>query len=134
MSKAVLSSSMNLAISVIIIIFVVSVGFFEINQFLTLRNNQLFYSDVLNIIENINYLTSSNNRGGFLQTILRLPNNQSLIFDNSSNVLVMNGSRNETINLSIDLVNLLELNEQGNYEITICYECSVQKDYLVIIR
>ena len=134
MRRAAFESSLNLVISIVIIGFIVSIGYFEINSFLENRDRQLFMGEVLEVQNNIEYLIESNARGSFIQVNVRIPANQTLIFDNMSNSLVLEGFINENISLNVDVTNYLELINQGDYKVTLCYECSASKDYLVNIR
>ncbi len=127
MKKAVLESSMNLVISVIIITFIISVGFLEINSFIENRNNQLFNSGVNELINGIDYLIESNARGSFTQVDILLPSNESLTFDNYTNTL-------NNISVNANILDYLIISESGNYEITLCYACNATKEYLVIFN
>jgi hypothetical protein len=134
MKKAVISSSLSLVISVIVIVFIISIGYYEINSFLENRERQIFTANIGEITDNIDYLMESNAAGSFLQTRLKLPGNQTIIFDNSSNNLTLTGVFNQNISINADLFNYLKISQKGDYVLTICYDCNASKEYLVVIR
>lgn len=133
MKKAALSSSLNLVISVIIISFIITIGFVELNHFLKNRNNQIFQSNVLEIKGSVDYLIESNALGSFTTIRLKLPSNQSIIFNNVTNNLTLNGVFEKEIDLNADILNYLELEESGDYSLILCYECNSSKEYVVRI-
>lgn len=131
MRNGVIDSSLKLIISILIVTFIVSIGYFEINEFLETRDYQVFVGDINNLFSSINYLKDSNAINSFEQITIRIPVNQTIIFDNATNNITLFGFYDNEYNLGINLVNLLELNEKGAYIITLCYDCNVEREYLV---
>ena len=134
MRRAAFDSSLNLVVSVIIIGFIVVTGFYEINFFIQNRSMQLFQDDLNTIADDIDYLVESNSLGSFLQASINLPANQSLIFDNESNLITAAGAINKIINPDVDILDYLNLSSEGVYDLTVCYECGAEREYLVGIR
>ncbi|VVB74376.1 Uncharacterised protein [Candidatus Tiddalikarchaeum anstoanum] len=134
MKKAVTESPLRLLISILIITFIVSIGYFEINTFIENRDRQVFISDVSNLVSSLEYLISSNSLGTFMQVMIHLPKNQTVNFNNASDKLVISGFYNNEYELNTDVINNLTLNKSGDYRITLCYDCSAEKEYLVVFR
>lgn len=134
MRRGVLESGLNLLISVVIIVFIISLGYSEIKQYLINREVQLFKSDLNSLINNMNYLVETNSRGSFLQNSVKLPVNQSLLFNNETNNITLRGVINKNITLNCELVNELLLNNSGSYELTVCYDCIKDEEYMVRIN
>lgn len=129
-----MDSSFNLLISVIIISFIVTIGFFEINNFITNRNIQVLMKDCEDIINTLHYLTDSNSLGSFTQVNLKLPSNQSICFNNETNNIELEGGINYEMSTGVDIINYLSISEGGDYIITVCYYCNLTKKYLVVIN
>ena len=134
MRKAVSESPLTLVVSVIVIFFIVSIGYFEIDAFITNRDKQVFVNDINNIRSSIEYLVSTNSLGSFNQVTLHLPVNQSVVFNNETEEIELNGYYNIVYDSSVDIVYMLNLSDSGTYELTLCYDCSTIKEYLVVFR
>lgn len=127
MKKAVFDLNLSLLISLIIIVFIVSMSITELNYYKIIKENQIFKKDVSNTINTINYLVDNNNIKGFKEVKLNIPSEQYLLFDNISETIKI---VNNSFNLTVNLINFLNLSS-GEYTIMLCYDCNVSKEYLV---
>jgi len=134
MKKAILDYSFSLLISIIIISFIVYIGFFELNSYNSIKDIQMLNKGIDELNNGFNYLISNGGVYGFLQTSITIPDNEIIIFDNISNNVSFYGVYNGTFDFNIDLLTYLELNQSGEYLITLCYSCNSSKDYLVIFE
>ncbi len=75
----------------------------------------------------------SNLYGSFEQVVLKVPDNQNVFFNNITETIELRGFYNQNLTNSVDFVNFLNLSK-GDYVLTLCYECSSNKSYMVVFR
>ncbi|MDD4352982.1 MAG: hypothetical protein PHN56_00850 [Candidatus Nanoarchaeia archaeon] len=132
MKKCVTDYPIGLLISVLIIFLIVYYGSIEISSFLEMRAYQQFGADVLKIIDSMNYLKESNAMYSFLNIKLNVPKGQSILFDEESDLIILQGyfNLNKTTNNNITRgTDNIDGDNLVNYTntIIICYSNSIQK-------
>lgn len=134
MRKAVTEYPLRIIVSVLVIGFIVTIGYYEIETFSNNRDLQIFASDISTLLSSVSYLKDSNSIGSFEQVLLRLPDNQTVTFNNITDRLELAGYYTEEYSLNADMLTNLSLTRKGEYTLTLCYDCIIDKSYLVKFR
>ena len=127
MKKAVFESNLEIMISLIIISFIISISVTSLNYYKIIKENQIFKNNINEILNNVNYLVKNNNIYGFKTLNIKVPFNDYLIFDNLTNTIK---TENNSYDSFVNLINFLNISH-GEYNIILCYDCNISKEYLV---
>jgi hypothetical protein len=128
MKKAVIDYPLGLLISIIVIALIVSYGAYELSEFRKMNSYQVFLGDVEKIRESIDYFKGSNSKYSFLNVNLRVPENQSIYFDNESDSLMLSGYFNNNLSVNADIINELFIEGAFDDSVVLCYySCDTSK-------
>ena len=86
-----IEQNLKLVISLIVVFFVISISSFQINEYVRNQDYRIFYSQITNVNEKINYLYNAGLYGSFEQSVIKVPFNQSVVFNNLTNQIELNG-------------------------------------------
>lgn len=133
MKKSVTDYPIGLLVSVLIIFLIVYYGSKELGIFLEMQNHQEFGNSVQKIVDSMTYLKDSNAMYSFLNVKLSVPKGQSIIFDNDTDQIILNGYFNSNISTNNDLVNYLVLNQPIDYSLILCYVNCTDTGYDMVV-
>ncbi len=135
MRRAVEGSLLALVISIVIIVFIVSIGNEEISSLKEIASYEEFHSSINKIKSTIDYLVKTNSYNSFYEIELVVPKGEEIVFDNNSDKISWEGVINGSFDPKVDIKNYVEINEEGRYNIRIFYNENYTdyKEYVVVI-
>lgn len=142
--KGLEAMPLRIMASLVLIAIVVSVGFYELNTFLTFQKEKTFKEELVNVRQSMRTLQSLGDKGSFTSIELTVPGGYSVFFNNQTDQVIGNlTSETFTVNLT---AHLKTLSFPGNcydngcslspadYEIRLIYGYGVSKNYTVIFE
>ena len=80
----------RLVATLILAAIILSISFFELSTFIQFNERKQFADDVLGVIDAVKVVSTGGDYGSFVRVKLRVPSGSTILFDNSTNKLVVN--------------------------------------------